>query len=311
MKRKVLLGILGIGMASILASCGAENGKTSTSKVGTTTVETTTIAQDTTTETTVIEGTTYNVTDTFKITTAVENGYTYDSTLNKLTINVAGEYTLEGVFNGRIECASALTEKVTLVLNGCTITSDGAAISWLSESSKVEIKAKKDTTNYLVTSSSLTNEESTVQSENNVEFSGKGKLTVTNNQKHGVSASEVLIKGEIDLTVNANIKDGIHAKAVTIESGTITITAEKDAIEAEVNSKGNKGTFAMVGGTLNISGSSVGIKAKTSITFSDPEIDPLGILLKFTNVTTPFDCESITNNSLALTYSLDGQTTTL
>ena len=306
MKRKYLIGFLGISLATILASCG--NNTKTTSNTNTTGAEKTT----TVTTTNYIEPTVYTVTSTLTVATTVEDGFTFDEANSKLIINKSGEYTITGSLNGSIECASTLLEKVTLILDGATITSDDAAITWLSEKSKVEIKAKKDTTNFLVTNASLVNETSTVVSNNNVEFGGKGTLNITNSHKHAVSASEVIIKGEVELNVTAAIKDGIHAKQIDILSGNITITATKDAIEAEVNSKGNKGTFTMTGGTLTIKDSAVGIKAQTSITFADPtDTDPIGISLNMDNVSLAMDSEDITNTSLNLSYKVNGESSTI
>ncbi len=305
MKRRYLIGLAGIAFATVLTSCSLDSNNTNNN---TTTTTTTNIV--TTTE--YVEPTVYNVTNTLSVSTVVENGFTYDDANSKLIINKSGEYSISGALNGSIECVSTLQEKVTLVLDGATITSDASAITWLSENSKVEIKAKKDTTNFLVTNASLVNETSTVQSNNNVEFGGKGTINITNSQKHAVSASEVQIKGEVVLNVTANIKDGIHAKQIDIYSGNTTITATKDAIEAEVNTKGNKGTFTMTGGTLTIKDSAVGIKAQTSISFSNPvDTDPIGITLKMDNVSTPMDSEEITNTSSAFTYFLDGESKTI
>jgi hypothetical protein len=306
MKRRYLIGLAGIAFATLLTSCSLDSNNTNNK----TTTTTTTTNIVTTTE--YVEPTVYNVTNTLSVSTTVENGFTHDEEISKLIINKAGGYSISGALNGSIECASTLQEKVTLVLDGATITSDASAITWLSEKSKVEIKAKKDTTNYLVTNASLVNETSTLQSNNNVEFGGKGTINITNSQKHAVSASEVQIKGEVVLNVTANIKDGIHAKQIDIYSGNTTITATKDAIEAEVNTKGNKGTFTMTGGTLTIKDSEVGIKAATSISFSNPvDTDPIGITLKIDNVSTPMDSEEITNTSSAFTYLLDGESQTI
>lgn len=305
MKRRYLIGLAGIAFATVLTSCSLDSNNTNNN---TTTTTTTNIV--TTTE--YVEPTVYNVTNTLSVSTVVENGFTYDDANSKLIINKSGEYSISGALNGSIECASTLLEKVTLILDGATITSDASAITWLSEKSKVEIKAKKDTTNYLVTNASLVNETSTVQSNNNVEFGGKGTINITNSQKHAVSASEVQIKGEVVLNVTANIKDGIHAKQIDIYSGNTTITATKDAIEAEVNTKGNKGTFTMVGGTLTIKDSAVGIKAQTSITFADPtDTDPIGISLNMDNVSLAMDSEDITNTSLNLSYKVNGESSTI
>ena len=230
-----------------------------------------------------------------------------------LTFNTPGEYIIKGVLNGSIECSATLVEKVTLVLNGVTITSDKPAISWLSESSKVEVKAKKDTENYLITTDSTTLTNSTIESNNNVEFGGKGSLSIINNQKHAVSASEIVVKNEISLNITSNVKDGLHAKAITIENGNIDITAVMDAMEAEVNSKGNKGTILITGGTIKIHDSKVALKAATSISFENPvDTDVIGILLKVNNISDKvLQSESITNNSNALTYYLNDTLTNI
>ena len=297
MKRKYLLGILGIFSLGILTACS----------------DSTTTTKNNNIEENEELGVTYNVTDTFKVTTSIENGFTYDNTKGLLMINASGEYTLEGVLDGYIECASNLTNKVTLNLNGVTIESDHPAISWLSENSKVEIKAKKGTSNFLVTKESdiLTN--STVESENNIEFGGKGNLSIVNNQKHGVSASEIEIKSEINLSITSKVKDGLHAKQIEILSGNIEITAISDGIEAEVNSNGKKGTFVMSGGTLKINKCKNAIKADTSITFKDPtDTDPIGIILKIDNISdTVFSSGTVTNTSSVLTYTLDGNKKTI
>ena len=293
MRRRYLLGLLGICGLAILTSCSTTPSNAAN--------ETNITDEDSL-------GVTYDVTNTLKVTTAIEDGFTFDSSKGLLKITKSGEYSLEGSLNGYIECDSSLTNKVTLVLNGITITSDHPTISWLSESSKVEIKAKKGTSNKLVTeeSSILTN--STVESENNIEFGGKGELVIENHQKHGVSASEIVIKSEINLSLTSKVKDGLHAKQINIESGTVEITAISDGIEAEVNSKGNKGTFQMTGGTLKISKCKNAIKAATSISFSNPkDTDPIGIILRFDTISdTIFASPTVTNTSSVFTYYLDG-----
>ena len=299
MKRRLFIGLVGVSLATLLASCGnGTNTITSTNNTATKTTEALDPEMD---------GIVYKVSDTLEVQTLVQNGFTFDQAKGLLSFNTPGEYIVKGVLNGSIECSATLVEKVTLVLNGVTITSDKPAISWLSESSKVEVKAKKDTENYLITTDSTTLTNSTIESNNNVEFGGKGSLSIINNQKHAVSASEIVVKNEIALNITSNVKDGLHAKAITIENGNIDITAVMDAMEAEVNSKGNKGTILITGGTIKIHDSKVAIKAATSISFENPvDTDVIGILLRVNNISDKvLQSESITNKSTALTYYLN------
>ena len=281
MKRRFFIGLVGISLATLLASCGnGTNTITSTNNTETKTTEALDPEMD---------GIVYKVSDTLEVQTLVQNGFTFDQAKGLLSFNTPGEYIIKGV------------------LNGVTITSDKPAISWLSESSKVEVKAKKDTENYLITTDSTTLTNSTIESNNNVEFGGKGSLSIINNQKHAVSASEIVVKNEISLNITSNVKDGLHAKAITIENGNIDITAVMDAMEAEVNSKGKKGTVLITGGTFKIHDSKVAIKAATSISFENPvDTDVIGILLKVNNISDKvLQSESITNKSTALTYYLN------
>ena len=122
-----------------------------------------------------------------------------------------------------------------------------------------------------------------------------------------------VVKNEITLNITANVKDGLHAKAITIENGNIDITAVMDAMEAEVNSKGNKGTIFITGGTIKIHDSKIAIKAATSISFENPvDTDVIGILLKVNNISDKvLQSVSITNKSTALTYYLNDTLTNI
>ena len=220
------------------------------------------------------------------IKTDVVDGYTFDEATNIYTINLAGEYELSGNLEGRIVCSDKLTQKVTLVLNGVNITSSNSVIYWSSESSKIEIKAKENSVNTLTVTNALGKENSVIESENNLELGGKGTLNIVANQKHAVKASEITIKGSVILNVEA-VKDAFHAKAITVLGGNLNIENCNDAFEAELNSKGNKGTIVINGGIIKIKNCNYAFKSETSVTikvgFDTDGITLLNLKIELTN----------------------------
>lgn len=306
MKKRYLLGVLGIAVAGFLASCGTNTSSVTNTKNTDSIVVT---DEDTT------NAATEDATFTFLNATegAEENqGFTYDSSTGVISITQSGDYTLTGDLVGYIECAETLTSKVTITLEEATITSDTYCIKWNSTSSKVVVKAKKGTVNTLTTKTSSTNTDSTIESKNNVELAGKGTLNIINNQKHAVKADKILVESEIICNVNAYVKDGFHARIIEIYNGTFTIAAADDAIQAEYKTDTTEdGTISIYGGSITIKNSATGINADASIDFSNYTGTDYtvadAITVTVTNTETPMEALSITCPYTAtLTYTVDG-----
>ena len=206
--------------------------------------------------------------NTFLITTQVKDGYTQASSNGQTvyTFTKGGEYTLSGSLDGCLVFDAGLIESVTLYLDNCTINSKTGAIYWNSEVGKIEIKAISGTENQIVAGlDGALDVNSAIDSNNNVELGGSGKLTVISHSKHAVKGSNVEIKGSVTLTIKA-VKDGLHAKQVSVVGGDTVISDCIDGIQADLNSKGFKGTFSMTGGTLTIKNCGTAIQAQASVT---------------------------------------------
>ena len=192
----------------------------------------------------------------------------YEMVNNKLTISKGGEYTLSGVLNGSIIVSSSVDASVTLYLNNLVIsTKDYHGIHYMSENGKLEIKAFENSTNSITVNPNSSKVYSAIESENNIEIGGSGKLVLKGYQRHAVKGSNIEIKGNVILEIEA-VKDGLHGKQILISGGFTTINNCTDAIQAEVNNNNLKGTILIEEGNLTISNCKRAFRANTSLTIT-------------------------------------------
>lgn len=241
------------------------------------------------------------------ITTDVVDGYLEGS--NKITFAKGGTYTLKGTFNGSLVFASSLQEAVTLILNEAYLYNDSMeVISWQSDVSKIEIKAQNDTVNKIEVLHNNKYEVNAINSENNVELGGKGTLIIVGAQKHAVKGSNIVVKGNVTLDITAE-KDGLHGKQITFNGGNTTIHDCNDAMEANINSKGNKGTIAITNGTIKIDNCITAFKAEMSLKIIERALtatEEAGVInIKITKTEVTIDSPE-TDISSTVTFTVDG-----
>lgn len=235
----------------------------------------------------------------FFIKSNIANAYSVSQNGNETiyTISKSGEYTLSGSLNGQILFASTLDTSVKLNLNNVSITSSSQCIFWQSEIKKIELILLNNTTNSLTS----TGIQSCVESNNNIEISGYGSLSITSKSKHALDGSNLTVSESPKLTINAS-KDGFHGKNILINGGDITISNVDDAFQADINSKGSKGSFTMTNGNIIVSNANSIVKADTSITVQGGKITATNCNGTFIpNINTP--TISIIENSV----TIDGQ----
>ena len=211
-------------------------------------------------------------------------GYKIDGT--ELTINASGTYIVSGsCADGSIK-VKKVTTGVTLVLNGLTLTSAATAPIACNKSTGVTIVAASGTTSTL-TDSAQNNDDNYPDNEDaenavikckdgsQVTISGSGTLVINAKGKNGMKsgattdeegAASLTIRN-VNLTINAPVNDAINAEqTLNIESGTLTISAEDDAIHSDYIL--NIGASGTAGPTIKITSCYEGLEAATLNIFS-------------------------------------------
>ncbi len=207
------------------------------------------------------------------------SGEDFETDGTTLTITAAGTYLLSGsCTDGSVTVKKGVTG-VTLVLNGLTLTSADTAPITCAKSSGVTIVAAAGTVNTL-TDSEQNNDDSYPDNENaenavikckdgaQVTLRGAGTLNLIANGKNGIKAGATtdgegeawLTIRDLTLNIDAPVNDGINAEQLlTIESGTITVSAGDDGIHCDLTM--NVGTEGTDGPTIVIEQCYEGLEA--------------------------------------------------
>lgn len=231
---------------------------------------------------------------------SINEGYSKNG--ENIIFTKAGEYTVSGSFNGSLIFNVDTIESVTLYLNNANIESvSNHAIYWTKTTGKIEIKAVADSVNTITVKEDASSLFSAIESENNIEIGGSGKLTIKGLQRHAVKGSNIEVKGNIDLTIEA-LKDGLHGKQIIISGGNTKINNCTDAIQADINSNNAKGTILIEEGYLTINNCKRAFRAATSITIS--VLTGSQIVIYVYNTTTAVECNVV--NYLSGTFKVNG-----
>lgn len=213
------------------------------------------------------------------ITAADGSSTAYQINGTTLTIDGAGTYVLSGTCADGSVTVKKGTTGVTLVLDGLTLTGKATAPITCSKSTAVTIMAADGTVNTLA-DTEQNNDETHPENEaaenavikgkdgSQVTLCGTGTLKIEANGKNGIKSGETtdaegeawLKIRELTLSIAATVNDGINAGAsVTIESGTVTVSAADDGIHSDYTlTIGASGT---TGPTIDIEKSNEGLEA--------------------------------------------------
>lgn len=242
-----------------------------------------------------------NVFGDFTISSIIKEGYSKSGQV--ITFTKSGDYTISGTFNGSLFFNVDTTDSVTLYLNNAKINSTlNHAIYWMNETGKIEIKAMENTINEITVLANSNGLCSAIESENNIEIGGSGKLVIKGNQRHAVKGSNIEVKGNVDLTIEA-VKDGLHGKQILITGGNTKINNCTDAIQADINSNNLKGTITIEEGILEINNCKRAFKAATSILIK--QLTGYTITINVNNTQTVIECLNV--DYVDGTFLVDGE----
>ncbi len=267
--KKRILGILGLACLFALASCDKSNSSSSSSSNTNTGEE--------------VEGNTEEVdvgTDTVStdFTLTNESGTAITATNGVYTISAAGIYTATGKLSSGQIYVDAADREVELDLEGVSITNSSVSPIYVNDCAEFELKAVKDTENYIYDTRTTDYSESTDETvgksaiyaaNGDLKVTGKGTLSVTSNTNSGIHGKDNVTVKNLTMLVQAQ-NNGIKGNdKVTIEENpTLGIVAGNNGIttsNSDVGTNAQHGYIYINGGTITINSYGDGIDAAYSI----------------------------------------------
>lgn len=174
--------------------------------------------------------------------------------------------------------------KCTVSLTGVTLTNPSGAAINIANSKRIQVSAKKGTTNTL-TDGAGGEQKACLYSKGQIQFQGNGILNVVGKTKHGIkSASYVSVKN-LTMNVTSAVSDGINCEEYFLmKSGVMTISGVGDdgiqcdlgsdtsTGETEDHDDEDSGNIYIEGGTLTVTTTAAatkGIKSKGDLCIID------------------------------------------
>ena len=184
---------------------------------------------------------TVTVADNIASDVVVNSGSSSHVVITSNTESVEIVYSLSGTSDDGEFCLNGVY-KCGIDLNGLTLTNPAGPALNIQNGKRIEISAKKGTTNTLVDSKS--NElNGCIYCTGHLEFKGKGTLNVTGKSKHAIYSMEYTSLKNLTLNITGAKKDGIHCKEYFLmESGTLAIcNTGDDGIQCELAGESSTG----------------------------------------------------------------------
>ena len=195
------------------------------------------------------------------VTTEVADGWSEKNGV--YTITKAGEYTFSGSLSeGRI-VVNAKEQEVSVILSGVTLSSKEDSVIYIENAEEATVVAQNGTVNTLNDNRArkVGNQElagnACIYSKDDLNVQGKGTLMINASYNKGIHSKNDLKIKNLTLEVNA-VGTAIQGNdSVTIKSGTITlVSSENDGIttkDTDVSSKGKqRGIVTIESGTVSI-----------------------------------------------------------
>ena len=175
-----------------------------------------------------------------------------------------GEFTLAGSY------------KCTVQLDGVTLTNPAGAAINIQNGKRIQLSAKKGTTNTL-TDGSGGSQKACIYSKGQIQLQGNGTLNVAGKTSHAIKSGDYIAVKNLTLNITSAVGDGISCNEYFLmESGTVTISGVgDDAIQCDLDGTVNTGQTAdhddedsgniyIDGGTLSLTTTANGAKALKS-----------------------------------------------
>ncbi len=222
-----------------------------------------------------------------------------------VTITEEGTYVISGeIYDGQIIVDADDTEKIQIVLNGCSITNDDSSCILIRSADKVFITLAEETENFLSDTGIEYSQETEDYTVDGVIFS-KEDLVLNGNGSLKITAGyDNAIVGKDDLKVTGGNYEiyssgkGITANdSIRINNGSFIISSDDDALHTSNSTDKGKGYIYISGGQYTISSGDDGIHAETCLVIADGNIDILESYEGFEGSTIDIEGGNININS--------------
>ncbi len=186
-----------------------------------------------------------------------------------VTITDAGDYTITGTMtNGRVVVAADETnDNVTLYLDNASITCTYTSPLFVQSADNVDIILCDGTTNTLTDSASYTDTTSNaaLAAKCDMDIDGTGALVVNGNYHNGIDTNDDLKIKNGKITVKA-VNHALKGNdSITVNGGTLTLTAGADGMQADNTSDTTKGYITINDGTIDITAANDAVQAETAL----------------------------------------------
>ena len=204
------------------------------------------------------------------VTISGKGAYTVDG---NVVITNAGYYVVSGTLtDGYISVDAYNSSKVFIMLDGAEINCSDDACIRVDQAEKVFLTLAEGSQNTLSSGSSYCTEalndgtDGAIYAHDDLTINGSGSLTVTAQYRHGIAAKDDLVITGGTITVTAEA-DAIHANdSLRIKEATITADAGDDGLIT--SNEEENGYFYIESGTLDITASDDAIHTTGNITFA-------------------------------------------
>ncbi len=197
-----------------------------------------------------------------------------------LRITKGGTYRLKGkLSDGQVHITVQKTEVVELILDGCEITCKTGAAIYCDSADKLYVTANKGTENvltdgynYIYSQIGADEPNACLFSDDDITLRGSGMLTVNGNFKNGISSKNDIKIKDLILVVNA-ANTGLRGKdSVEINSGNVTVVADKDGIKTTQTEKADKGFIEINDGIVDVTAGDDAFQATVRITVNGGKV---------------------------------------
>ena len=198
------------------------------------------------------------------------------------TVTAEGTYIVSGASqNGSLTVDAPKEAKIQLVLKGLSLNCESGAAILIKSADKVFITLAEGSENLLSDGEEYaqTVDDSTVDaalfSKEDLTLNGSGSLTVKGNYKHGiVSKDDTVITGG-NITVDAK-NVGIYGKdCIKLGGGSITVTAGTDGLRSDNSEDGGRGYIYIENTVLSVTAEKDGLQAETVLKLTSGSVSLL------------------------------------